>query len=59
MSSSMPHCFFRVGQTPPLYDNQCMVLFPNLVSTHPLEWNWTSGKVTLQRKRTHRREKPH
>ena len=47
LSPSTLHLFFWVGQKPPLYDNQCMVLFPDGVTTHPLEWNRTSSQVTL------------
>ena len=47
LSPSTTHHLFWVGLTPPLYDNQCMVLFPDWVNTHPLEWNRTSGQVTL------------
>ena len=44
---STPLHFFWVNQTPPLYDNQCMVLFPDWASTCPLEWNRTSNQETL------------
>ena len=47
LSPSTPHSFCQVDKTSPLYDNQCMVLSPDWVSTSPLEWKRTSNQVTI------------